>query len=426
MLNGHTVTSTERLSQHLFDPGVIRLDKSQILTGSCTSGATLSRSTRRARKERLTGYIARQRFGPVEDVIWDTELPGFGLRRYPSGNRRWIVRFVERGKARVWTIGPVEEIDASRARRLARDRLRTALLHGLPQRPKKQEVARPPTFEEVCEVFLVDRPHAWAKSTETRNLRDIEHVLIPEFGTTPVDAIGRPDILRWKDGMIAKPGRFNRAVPTLSAVMDYAERLGHRKLGSDPTKGLSRYPSEPKQRFLEHAEYFRLERRLSELNDWITATAIRLLIHTGARSSEIGTLRWKDVNGNRLELPRSKTGRKNILLSDHARALLDAMPGGEPDAYVFAQEDGEPPHLSRFWFYFRRTAGLPDVRLHDLRHSYVSIAVQNGIDLEAVGRLAGHKLPDTTRRYTHLNDACIAEAAEQVGSSIATMMGFGT
>ena len=97
-----------------------------------------------------------------------------------------------------------------------------------------------------------------------------------------------------------------------------------------------------------------------------------------------------------------------------------------PDAYVFAHEDGEPPHLSRFWFYFRRTAGLPDVRLHDLRHSYVSIAVQNGIDLEAVGRLAGHKLPDTTRRYAHLNDTCIAEAAEQVGASIATMMGLRT
>ena len=161
MLNGHTVTPTERLSQHLFDPGVMRSYKAQILTGSCTGSATRSQRTRRAKKERLTGYVARRRCGSVEEVIWDTELPGFGLRRYPSGNRRWIVRTIERGKARVWTIGPVEEIVADKARRLARTKLRTALLHGLPQRPKMREVVRAPTFEDVCAVFLADRPHAW-------------------------------------------------------------------------------------------------------------------------------------------------------------------------------------------------------------------------------------------------------------------------
>lgn len=386
---------------------------------------TTSVGTRRPpRKERLTGDVARRRCGLVEEIIWDTELPGFGLRRFPSGAKRWILRFEERGKSRVWTIGKVEDLSVREARRLARDRLREAVLLGLPQRSAVKEAARPPLFREVCQTFLKDRPFAWAKSTEARNLCDIEQLLIPEFGELPIDAIKKAHVLRWKDDMSKREGRYNRAVPNLSAVLEYAERLGHRTIGTDPTRGIARYPRAAKQRFLSSAEYARLERRLCELDDQTVATAIRLILHTGARCSEVARLRWKDINGNRLELPRSKTGRKTILLSDRALRLLASLTPCKPDAFVFGGQDQQPPNLSRFWFHFRSTAGLPDVRLHDLRHSYVSIAIRNGFDLEAVGRLLGHKLTETTSRYAHLDDTSIAEAAELVGSSIGAMLGL--
>lgn len=393
-----------------------------------TSGSTTTRhptaKPRKSAPKRLTGYLVRRRCGPVEEVHWSIELPGFGLRCYPSGKKRWIVRYTERGKQRVETLGSVEDIGVAEAHRLAKERLRAAMLLGLPQRLKKPAAVQVSTFAEVCDVFLRDRPFAWSESTEARNVSDIRQVLMPEFGHLAIDEIRQADVHRWNDGMASRPGRFNRAVPTLSAVMVYAEQLGKRKLGSNPTKGLSRYPVEEKQRFLETAEYARLDRRLAELDDPVTATAILLLIHTGARCSEIGTLRWTDVNGNRLELPKSKTGRKTILLSNHARELLDTMPKGDPEAYIFARNNGKPLNLSGFWTRFRSRAGLPDVRLHDLRHSYVSIAVQNGFDLEAVGRLLGHLLPETTSRYAHLSDASISEAAELVGSTIATMLGL--
>ena len=424
MLNGYAVSLPSDPSPLVCGANSIPGYSLDPLTSGCNTTQSTSAERRKSAPKRLTGYLVRRRCGPVEEVHWSIELPGFGLRCYPSGEKRWILRYIERGKQRVWTIGSVEEIDTEKAHRLARERLRAAMVHGLPQRPKKPVAAHVPTFAEVCDVFLKNRPYAWSESTEARNIRDIHQVLIPEFGHLAIDAIRRPDVHRWKDGMASRPGRFNRAVPNLSAVMVYAEQLGKRKLGSDPTKGLSRYPVEEKQRFLEAAEYARLDRRLSELDDPVTATAILLLMHTGARCSEIGTLRWNDVNGNRLELPRSKTGRKTILLSDRARELLDTMPAGAPDAYVFAQQNGQPPNLSRFWTRFRSRAGLPDVRLHDLRHSYVSIAIQNGFDLEAVGRLLGHLLPETTSRYAHLSDASISEAAELVGSTIATMLGL--
>ena len=375
-------------------------------------------------RERLNGNTARRRHRGAERVIWDTELPGFGLRCYPSGAKRWIVRYVERGRARVWTISETGEVDAARARRAARKLLQDAVLHGLPRKPAKPARSSAPTFEAVCAVFLKDRPFAWVESTERRARLDIAQVLIPDFGNIAIDGLSRADVLRWRDGMVTRPGRYHVAVATLGAILKYAEKLGHRTIGSDPTRGVPRYKQQPKQRFLDRAEYARLEHRLSELNDWRIATAIRLLVHTGARCSEIGTLRWKDVNGQRLELPRSKTGRKTILLSDHARALIDGMSEGAPEDYLFAEAGEGPPNLSQFWQRWRSTAGLPHVRLHDLRHSYVSIAVQNGFDLEAVGRLLGHMLPDTTRRYAHLDDGCIVEAAETVGSSIAAMLGL--
>jgi len=424
MPNGYAVSPSSTPPGLLHVPTSIRSYDIGPLTEGCTTTDPDTEKRRKSNKQRLTGYLARRRCGPVEEVIWSIELPGFGLRRFPSGARRWILRYKERGKQKVWTIGSVEEIDAEKAHRLARERLRAAMVHGLPQRPKKPAAVQIATFAEVCDVFLKDRPFAWSESTEARNVRDIHQVLIPEFGHLAIDAIRRADVHRWKDGMASRPGRFNRAVPNLSAVMVYAEQLGKRKLGSDPTRGLSRYPAAQKQRFLEASEYARLDRRLSELDDRVTATAILLLMHTGARCSEIGTLRWKDVNGSRLELPKSKTGRKTILLSNRARELLDTMPAGEPDTYVFAQENGLPLNLSRFWTRFRSRAGLPDVRLHDLRHSYVSIAIQNGFDLDAVGRLLGHVLPETTSRYAHLSDTSISEAAELVGSTIATMLGL--
>ena len=176
-----------------------------------TTSVTHARSPR---KERLTGDVARRRCGADEEIIWDTELTGFGLRRFPSGAKRWILRFEERGKARVWTIGKVGEMSVQVARKLARDRLREAMLLGLPQRAAAKAAARAPLFCEVCQIFLKDRPHAWAKSTAARNLLDIEQVLLPEFGAMPIDAIKKRTSCAgrttWKSG---KGGTTARSPP---------------------------------------------------------------------------------------------------------------------------------------------------------------------------------------------------------------------
>ena len=376
-------------------------------------------------KIRLTGQIARRKWLSVETCLWDDELPGFGLRLYKSGKRSWFVRFVDRGRARAWTIGSIDKVSAEDAREAARRRLKEVALRGLPSKPKREKAAAAVvTFANLVEQFLKDRPFSWKPSTEASNRSTLRKVLLPTFGEMPVAAMRKQDVMQWRDEMADRPGSYNRVVAVLSAVMQYAEKLGLRKRGSNPAKGLPQYRREPIQRFLDPAEYGRLHRRLGACDDVYMVSAIRLLIHTGARSSEIARLKWGEVSVGRLELADSKTGAKTILLSRQAAAILEALPRGADDELVFKGTKGQPANLSYFWSGMRRNAGLPDVRLHDLRHSYASIAIQNGISLDAIGRLLGHALPETTERYAHLTDQNIVDAAESVGGSICTLMGW--
>ena len=373
----------------------------------------------------LTGQVARRKWQGQETCLWDTEIPGFGLRLYATGRKSWFVRFVERGRARNWTIGAVETVSAEDAREAARRRLKEVALRGLPSKPKREGVpATVVSFADLVEQFLKDRPFAWKASTEASNGYMIRTALLPAFGTMAVSTIRKQDVMKWRDAMADRPGAYNRYVAVLNTVMQYAEKLGIRKRGSNPAKSLPRYRREPMQRFLETAEYRRLHQRLEVCDDVYMVSAVRLLIHTGARSSEIARLKWGEVSAARLELADSKTGAKTILLSRQAAAVLEALPRGADDELVFKGTKGQPANLSYFWSGMRRTAGLPDVRLHDLRHSYASIAIQNGISLESIGRLLGHALPETTERYAHLTDQNIIEAAETVGGSIFQLMGW--
>jgi integrase len=158
---------------------------------------------------------------------------------------------------------------------------------------------------------------------------------------------------------------------------------------------------------------------------WVVA-AIRLLALTGARRNEILTLQWDHVSEEHgcLMLPDSKTGRKAIRLSPPALALLQTIPRLKGNPYVIC---GERPgrHLVNIespWRRIRATAKLDDVRLHDLRHSFASVAASGGQSLVVIGKLLGHSQPATTARYAHLADDPVRAASDAVGKHIAAAM----
>jgi integrase len=372
--------------------------------------------------------VARRCPEAREFTLWDRELTGFGLRVRPSGHKAWIVKFTHRARQKKVTLGSVGDMSATEARVEARRRLAAAAVHGLPKRASHGPAATP-VFADYASEFWRDYARHWKPLTQATNLSIIERELTPIFGATAVDRIRRSDVLRWRDEMAGRAATFNRALPVLAVMMKYAEQLAYRPRGSNPCRNTPRYPTLPKERFLSAAEYLRLGRALAvyEADQPDTVSAVRLLIYTGARVSEVLTLRWDDVQSPRLRLPDSKTGPKFVYLNSQAEAVLAAVRERRAGEWVFPSKSADTPRssISAQWCAIRRAAALPDVRLHDLRHSFASVAISNGVPLAMIGRLLGHALVETTSRYAHLEDRSLAEAAVRVSGSLASAMGFG-
>ncbi len=223
----------------------------------------------------------------------------------------------------------------------------------------------------------------------------------------------------------------------LSSLFTWAAREGYLGPGPhvNPCTGVEKFQEATRRRYLTPDELRRIGAalRVAERYHAIAPagiTAIRLLLLTGARVSEVLGLRWAevDLDAGALNLPESKTGAKTILLSAPAIEVLKAWPHFAGSPFVFPGE-GRGPHQGQHrvdlhgpWTWLRRRARIPDVRLHDLRHSYASVAVSNGQSLPMIGALLGHSQPATTARYAHLMDSPLRAASDTTAATIAAAM----
>ncbi|MDE0391589.1 MAG: site-specific integrase [Rhodospirillales bacterium] len=204
--------------------------------------------------------------------------------------------------------------------------------------------------------------------------------------------------------------------------MRQAEVYGYRPEGTNPCAGIKRYRRQGRERFLSVAEIGRLGAVLAryEADHPQVAAIIRLLLLTGCRKGEIITLRWRFYREGKLFLPDSKTGPRTVWLSSAARTILNGLP--RKTTWVFPSPLTDS-HLSAtavelIWNRVRADAGLRDVRLHDLRHSYASMALAQGETVLTIGRLLGHRDPATTLKYTHMSDTMVREAVDTIGDAL--------
>ena len=380
------------------------------------------------RRALLDGNFARRKLELRENdyCIWDTELAGFGLRVRPSGNRYWFVRLRHRGKHRRITLGRSDELDAGLARAQARRLLAEVALDGL---PKRAVVKATPILTDFVETYWDDLSRVWKASTTKRNWNAWKSYLAPVFGEMRVADIAPADVHRWRDGCAGpREATFNRAVPVLAALLKYAEALRLRRKGSNPCRGMPRFWREPMERYLTPAEYRRIGAALLEDEGAYPAQVaiVRLLLFTGARVGEIRDLRWEWVQPPRLLLPDSKTGAKTIWLNSQALEVLAGVRRRDDSPFVFPNRSGEKPvgFDNNWWPPFRRRCALPDVRIHDLRHSFASTAIMDNVPLATIGKLLGHVLPETTAKYAHLSDDVIGDAADRISGSLARAIGL--
>jgi integrase len=375
----------------------------------------------------LDGNYARRKHPTkqAEYTIWDTELKGFGLRVLPSGSCFWTVRSRQRGKHIRVTLGRADEVAAVLARTQARRLLAEAAVDGL---PKQKAAVAAITLEHFVDMYWEDVARYWKPSTAKRNLQAWRVQLAPAFGSMRIGEVRSADVRLWRDDCAGEQeAQYNRAIPVLGSLFKYAEALSLRRKGSNPCRGLARYRRAAKERYLSPLEYRRLGAALRAADDRYPSQVaiVRLLLFTGARISEIRDMRWEWVRSPHLLLPDSKTGPRTIWLNSQALAVLAGLPRREGCALVFPNSTGTKPlTIDPWWSNFRRSCSMPDLRLHDLRHSFASTAIMDNVPLVTIGKLLGHVLPETTAKYAHLADEVIGDAAQRISGSLAQALGL--
>ena len=355
-----------------------------------------------------------------EAVLWDSAAPGLGLRARPNGRKTWIVHRRCNGSVVKRTLGALDALTVEDARHAARALIADAETGGA--------VMAVPTVQAFAPAFLADCAERWKPATRETYAHTVRRWILPAFGNRPVDAIGPKDVRNWHDDISATyPGSANWALASMSSMMKHAEALGLRREDSNPCKGLRRRKTGFEAHYLTDDEFAALGRALddAEADCPVAVAALRFLLYTGARKSEALRLKWEHVHGDRAVLPDSKTGPRTIWLASSARAVLAAQFRRMDCPWVFASPCGGPANVDREWNAIRAAAGLPTLRLHDLRHSHAAVAVNGGEGLRTVAGLLGHADIKTTFGYAHLAEDSVFDAANRVSRGLADMLDGG-
>ena len=286
----------------------------------------------------------------------------------------------------------------------------------------------PPTFGAfVRGAWKTECLEHCRPSTRHRVRSLLRTQLLPAFGNHRLDRIRRREVHEWFDCYSRQaPAGANRALDVIRQILNHAIECGHRS--RNPARGLARNPSPRRTRFLSLEEVRRLHAALSAHRGRGAgaqqADILRLLLLTGCRKGEIVRLRWREVDGDVIRLRDTKTGPRPVFLGPEARTILDRQPrDGSEWVFPAPRDPGRPRSLElSLWRKVRREAGIEDVRLHDLRHTFASHAVRLGTPLPVVARLLGHATTRMTLRYAHAGDRETEAAAERIGSTIAALL----
>jgi len=417
-------------------------------------------------------------------IVWDTEIRGLGIRIWPSGKKVFFLKYRNKhGRQRKPVIGVYGTVAPEKARMKAIKWL-DAVNDGGDPSGDREEWREVPIFEEFSKRYITAyaKPNKKPRSVE-EDERLLKNCIKPYFGKMKITAITKVDVSRFHASMSTTPVNANRALNLLSKAFNLAETWGLKPDGTNPCKHVKKYPEKAKERFLSNDELAMLagELRTAELQKTEMQSvidAIRLLLFTGCRLSEILTLKWDyvDMENACIRLPDSKTGAKSVYLAPAAMEVLSGIKRKERNPYVLIgrKPGGRLVNLQKPWrrilmrvevlqmiehvaevenwtaariekakqdaledltkarSQYREqmkklklenvTLALANVRLHDLRHTFASVGAASKQSLQMIGRLLGHSQTSTTERYSHLYGDPLREAANVIVGRIAEAM----
>jgi integrase len=387
-----------------------------------------------------------------EIVLWDTTIKGFGLRVRSSGIKTYIFQYRMAGGRKSllekYTIDKHGSITPDRAREKA-EQLTDMVRQGINPKTEQNKERESITVSALCDLYLAEGCSTKKSSTVATDRGRIERHIKPLLGRMKAKDVTRADIQKFlhdvaggktacniKTGLHGRAiveggkGAATRTVGLLGGIFTFAMDRGVTL--ANPVRGVKRYKDHTSERFLTDRETMTLGETLATMErsnaiSPLHAAAIRLLLLTGCRKSEILSLKWDYVDFERgyLRLPDSKTREKTIPIGAPVLQILSGIPKYSEWVFPAASGKGYSTGLPKIWGRVRDKAGLKDVRLHDLRHSFASFGAVAGDSLIVIGKILGHKDAKTTARYAHLGDDPVKSATNRISSAISAAMQSG-
>ena len=395
--------------------------------------------------------------GASRIYVWDSELRGFGLLVLPTGIKSFIFQYRNAaGRSRRVTIGRYGAITVDEARDLAKKSAYHKDSGGDPA-AERRDYRSAPTISELLDRYLIEHLQRRCSASTIADVTALVETRIrPRLGTIKVNDFKRADAAKLHGAMSATPRRANYALSVISKALSLAEEWGLRPENSNPCSKIARYEQNHRKRFLSGDEIQRLGEALAEAEttgipwrttaegkrtakhlakeenrrtpiSWQCVAAVRMLLLTGARLSEITDLKWSDVDmkAGTIALPERKGGKREPHpVSTAALGVLSALPRVKGTPLVFPRGTDPKQSIStevmeHAWQRLRWRAGIEDVHLHDLRHTVGTYAAQAGVSGFIVRDLLRHRNITTTARYANFDADPVRDISNIVGDRIA-------
>lgn len=286
----------------------------------------------------------------------------------------------------------------------------------------------PTVAEFIAESYL-----PFVKTYKRSWITDVSLInkhILPNFGKLYLDEVSKKGIIQFigAHSQTHMPGSMNRVIILLRYMFNLALRWETAGLSKNPTAGIPLLEeNNKKERYLTGAEASALIGALKESDNAMLQYIVPMLIMTGARKREVLDAKWEDFNIEQRiwRIPLAKSGKaRHVPISDGVLSLLDLVPHHDDCAYVFANPKTKLPFVSVYcsWHTARKSVGMPELRMHDLRHSFASFLVNSGRSLYEVQRILGHTQIKTTQRYAHLSQDSLLAAANEISKAVPILL----
>jgi integrase len=363
--------------------------------------------------------------GKGKTDYYDTSITGFILEVRSSGGKTYSLRYRDsHGKLRQHKIGDAQSITFDKAKSAA-IKLRSRVVLGESPAEEKKLLRTVPTLAE----FAAERYMPFVKGYKRDWKGDdsmLRNHILPKWGSLHLDEITQQSVIELHHGMRASglaPATANRLVILLRYMYNCARKWKISGAESNPTAGVALFEcNNARERFLTTEETQRLIGALESSDNPQLKYIVPLLLLTGCRKRELLTAQWQDIDIERKlwRIPLAKSGKaRHVPLSDSVLQILATLPRWEKCTYVVPNPKTKLPYVSIYcsWHTARSSVGMPELRMHDLRHSFASFLVNAGQSLYTVSNLLGHTQIKTTQRYSHLSTDTLLSAVGAMASA---------